>query len=405
MNETIFLKDKVSIDLESYDYPILQKVLKMDPKQVIAEIKESGLKGRGGAGFPTGLKWELAFQQPGEEKYIICNADEGEPGTFKDRFLLENASMQVLEGMIIAGYAIGAEKGYIYIRGEYAKAINIFQDTLSRAREKQILGVNILESEFDFEVQLIKGGGAYVCGDETSLINSIEGKRGASRIKPPYPIEDGLFGKPTVVNNVETLTAAAEILNKSGADYAALGTEKSKGTKLVSLSGDVKEPGIYEVEFGKMTLKEIIDQFGGGPIGEIEFVIPGGVSTAILTEDQLDIPYTYEDIFAAGSGLGSGAVIVVSKGHDLIDLMINVSRFFMDETCGTCFPCREGNKRVYHLLKEAANKGGFRPKDVQLIKDIGKTIHLAARCGLGQTSLCFIGSVLDKYEDELIRRR
>lgn len=405
MTETMFLKDKVSVSLECYDYPILQKVLQMNQKQVIAEIKESGLKGRGGAGFPTGLKWELALKEPGEEKYIICNADEGEPGTFKDRFLLENAPMQVLEGMIIAGYAIGAEKGYIYIRGEYAKAINIFQDTLSRAKKERVLGQNILDSGFNFEVQVVKGGGAYVCGDETSLINSIEGKRGASRVTPPYPIQDGLFGKPTVVNNVETLTAAAGILDKSGADYANLGTEKSKGTKLVSLSGNVKEPGIYEVEFGKMTIREIIDEFGGGAIGELEFVIPGGVSTEILTEEQLNIPYTYEDIAAAGSGLGSGAIIVVSKGHDLIDLMINVSRFFMDETCGTCFPCREGNKRVYHLLKEAATKGGFSQEDIQLIKDIGKTIHLAARCGLGQTSLGFIGSVLEKYEDELMARR
>ncbi len=405
MGETLFLKRKVSEDYSHYDFPILKKVIKMRREDVIAEIKASGLKGRGGAGFPTGLKWELALKEPGDEKYIICNADEGEPGTFKDRFLLENTPLQVMEGIIIAGYAIGANKGYIYIRGQYAKAINIFQDAINHAKEEKLIGDSILDSDFSFDLQLIKGGGAYVCGDETSLINSIEGNRGISRITPPYPIQNGLYGKPSVVNNVETLTAAAEILAQGGKTYANLGTDKSKGTKLVCLSGDVKEPGVYEVEFGAMTLREIIDEFGKGTTGELKFVIPGGVSTAILTDDQLDIPYTYEDIANVGSGLGSGAVVVVSEGHDLLELLQNVSRFFMDETCGTCFPCREGNRRVYHLLKEAVNKGGFTSDDMKLIKDIGKTIYLAARCGLGQTSMCFIGSVLEKYTDELLARR
>ncbi|MCK4258222.1 MAG: SLBB domain-containing protein [Halanaerobiales bacterium] len=404
MAETLFLKSKVTADITHYDFPILRKVLQMDKEDVIAEVKTSGLKGRGGAGFPTGLKWELALKEPGDEKYIICNADEGEPGTFKDRFLLENTPLQVLEGIIIAGYAIGAKKGYIYIRGEYAKAINIFMDAIHLAKEENILGEKILGSNFNFDIQLVKGGGAYVCGDETSLINSIEGKRGISRMTPPYPIQKGLFDKPSVVNNVETLTAAAEILSKGGNKYASMGTEKSKGTKLVCLSGDVKEPGVYEVEFGKMTLREIIDEFGKGVNGKLKFIIPGGVSTAILAEEQLDIPYTYEDIAENGSGLGSGAIIVVSEGHELLDLLINVSIFFMDETCGTCFPCREGNKQVYHMLKDAAKKGGFTAEEIQLIKDLGKNMYLVARCGLGQTSLCFICSILEKYEEELLVR-
>lgn len=405
MDECRFLKNKLTQSSSDYQFPILRSVLQRSREDVIAEVKASGLKGRGGAGFPTGLKWELALHQPGDEKYIICNADEGEPGTFKDRFLLENIPLQVLEGIMIAGYAIGASRGYIYIRGEYARAINIFMDALQRAREEQILGERVLGSAFSFDVQLVKGGGAYVCGDETSLINSIEGKRGMSRITPPYPIQNGLFGKPSVVNNVETLTAAAEILAQGANVYAQLGTEKSRGTKLVCLSVDVQEPGVYEVEFGKMTVRQIVEEFGKGSIGEIKFVIPGGISTAILTKDQLDIPFTYEDIAGAGSGLGSGAIVVVAEGHDLLELLKNVSRFYMDETCGTCFPCREGNRRVYHLLMEAADQGGFTSEEMDLIKAIGRAIYLAARCGLGQTSLCFIGSVLEKYQDELTVRR
>ena len=404
MEERYFLKGDKLKSVSEYDFPALKKALTMDQKEVIDEIDEAKLLGRGGAGFPTGLKWKFAYQEESETKYFICNGDEGEPGTFKDRYLMEDRPLKVLEGIMIGAYAVGANKGYIYIRGEYAKSIKIFNKVIEDAYNEGVLGSNIFESDFSFDLQLVKGAGAYVCGDETSLINSIEGKRGQSRIKPPYPIQEGLFGKPTVVNNIETLTTAGEIINQGSAVYKALGTEKSKGTKLVCLSGDINEAGMYEVEFGSMTIKDIIEEFGKGikNNGQLKFVIPGGISTSILNKDQVDIPYTYEDIEEAGSSLGSGALIVVSEGHDLVDLMLNASRFYMDETCGTCFPCREGNRQVHHMLKEAKDKGIDQEK-TDLIKDIGKTIRLASRCGLGQSSLNFIGSVVDEYPGELLQ--
>ncbi|MFW5985785.1 MAG: complex I 51 kDa subunit family protein [Halanaerobiales bacterium] len=405
MEETLYLKGEELKDISGYDFPGLKKALKMGREKVIEEIKKSGLKGRGGAGFPTGLKWEFAYNEKGDKKYMICNGDEGEPGTFKDRYLMVNRPLKVMEGIMIGAYAVGADEGYIYIRGEYGKPIKVFKKVIEEARKHGVLGENIFDSEFSFDMQLVKGAGAYVCGDETSLINSIEGKRGRSRIKPPYPIQEGLFGSPTVVNNVESLASAAEIMNTGVERYASMGTEESRGTKLVSISGDVNEPDVYEVEFGKVTLKEIVYELGKGikENKELKFVIPGGISTELIDRDNIDIPYTYEDIAAAGSSLGSGAVIVVAEGHDLIDLMLNASRFYMDETCGTCFPCREGNRQINRMLKEAQD--GFDAEERELIKDIGNTIKLAARCGLGQTSLSFIKSVLDNYQDELTVRR
>lgn len=407
MKEQLFLKtEQEAIGTESYDFSGLKQALEKSREEIVAEIKESGLKGRGGAGFPTGVKWDFALQETGEPKYMICNADEGEPGTFKDRYLLEYQPYKVLEGIIIAAYATGATDGYIYIRGEYAEPIDIFADVIEKAREEDILGDNILGTDFSFDLKLVKGAGAYVCGDETSLINSIEGERGRSRIKPPYPIQEGLFGQPTTVNNVETLATAAEIIRQGTEKYTNLGTEDSRGTKLVSISGDVNEPGVYEIEFGKVTVAEIINEFGRGVRDdrELKFVIPGGISTAILPREKLDTSYTYEDLAEAGSGLGSGAMIVVAEGHNLVDMLLNVAEFFMDETCGTCFPCREGNRQIYHIIKEAKENNGFKKRDLEIIKDIGKTIRLAARCGLGQSSMNFIRSVVDNYTDELVAR-
>ncbi|MFP4660758.1 MAG: NADH-quinone oxidoreductase subunit F [Halanaerobiales bacterium] len=402
MEETLFLKKDMHYQIENYEFPGLKKALTMNREDIAAQLKESGLKGRGGAGFPTGLKWELAIKEEEDKKYVICNGDEGEPGTFKDRFLLEYNPVKVLEGIMIAAYAVGSDEGYCYIRGEYNTPIKIFRKVIDKAYEKGVLGENIFDSSFNFNLQLVKGAGAYVCGDETSLINSIEGKRGHSRIKPPYPITRGLFDKPTVVNNVETLTAAAEIIANGPEVYKEMGSTESCGTKLICLSGDIQKPGVYEIAFGEMTLKEIIDELGGGVRGnkDLKFVVPGGISTSILTKDEIDIPYTYEDLAEAGSSLGSGAIVVVAEGHNLVDLLNNVSRFFMGETCGTCFPCREGNRQVHHILK--SHSGGFTERDVNIISDIGRTIHLAARCGLGQTSLSFINSVFDKFGNELL---
>jgi len=401
VSEKLYLKGDKLLNILDYDFKSIKNALRMGRKETIQKIKDSELKGRGGAAFPTGLKWQLASEVEGEEKFLVCNADEGEPGTFKDRYLLEERPLKVLEGIMLAAFAIGADKAYIYIRGEYTRAIEVFTEIIEAARKNKILDSKIFDSNFKLEIKLVRGAGAYVCGDETSLLNSIEGKRGRSRIKPPYPIQEGLFSQPTVVNNVESLCCAAEVLNPDSEEFANLGIEGSRGTKLLCLSGDLNKPGLYEVEFGKITLKEIIyDLAGGIKAGEnLKFVIPGGISTALITAKDLDFPYSYQAFEKRGSSLGSGAVIAVSKKHDLLDLMLNVSRFYMDETCGTCFPCREGNRQINKILKELKNSG--QKIDAELISDIGNTIRLAARCGLGQSSLNFISSVIENYGPEL----
>ncbi|PTV95625.1 NADH:ubiquinone oxidoreductase subunit F (NADH-binding) [Halanaerobium saccharolyticum] len=401
VSEKLYLKGDKLLNILDYDFKSIKNALRMGRKETIQKIKDSELKGRGGAAFPTGLKWQLASEVEGEEKFLVCNADEGEPGTFKDRYLLEERPLKVLEGIMLAAFAIGADKAYIYIRGEYTRAIEVFTEIIAAARKNKILDSKIFDSNFKLEIKLVRGAGAYVCGDETSLLNSIEGKRGRSRIKPPYPIQEGLFSQPTVVNNVESLCCAAEVLNPDSEEFANLGIEGSRGTKLLCLSGDLNKPGLYEVEFGKITLQEIIyDLAGGIKAGEnLKFVIPGGISTALITAKDLDFPYSYQAFEKRGSSLGSGAVIAVSKKHDLLDLMLNVSRFYMDETCGTCFPCREGNRQINKILKEFKNSG--QKIDAELISDIGNTIRLAARCGLGQSSLNFISSVIENYGQEL----
>lgn len=399
--EKLYLKGDKLLDISDYKFKSIKNALQMGRDETIQKIKDSGLKGRGGAAFPTGLKWQLAADVEGEEKFLVCNADEGEPGTFKDRYLLEERPLKVLEGIMLASFAVGADKAYIYIRGEYSEAIDVFSEIIEAARKENILDHQLFGSDFKLEMKLIRGAGAYVCGDETSLINSIEGKRGRSRIKPPYPIQEGLFKQPTVVNNVESLCCAAEVLNPDSEEFAGLGIEDSRGTKLLCLSGDVNKPGLYEVEFGKITLKEIIYDLAEGIKGgeNLKFVIPGGISTALIKAEDLDFPYSYQAFEKRGSSLGSGAVIAVSKKHDLLDLMLNVSRFYMDETCGTCFPCREGNRQINKILNDFKSSG--KKIDAELISDIGNTIRLAARCGLGQSSLNFISSVIENYGTEL----
>ncbi|PUU88101.1 complex I 51 kDa subunit family protein [Halanaerobium congolense] len=399
--EKFYLKGDQLLDISDYNFKSIKNALKLGREKTIQKIKDSELKGRGGAGFPTGIKWEMAANIEAQEKFLVCNGDEGEPGTFKDRYLLEERPLKVLEGIMLAAYAVGADKAYIYIRGEYSKAIDVFSKIIEAAEKEKILNEYLFNSDFKLELKLVRGAGAYVCGDETSLLNSIEGKRGRSRIKPPYPIEKGLYNQPTVVNNVESLCCAAEILNPESEEFSSLGIEGSRGTKLLCLSGDLNKPGLYEVEFGKITLKEIIYELGGGikTNADLRFVVPGGISTSLIKADSLDFPYSYQEFEERGSSLGSGAVIAVSKKHDLLDLMLNVSRFYMDETCGTCFPCREGNRQINKILKS------FKPEsnkiNAELINDIGNTIRLAARCGLGQSSLNFITSVIQNYGEEL----
>jgi len=399
--EKLYLKGDKLININNYDFKSIKNALKLGREKTIEKIKDSELKGRGGAGFPTGIKWEMAADIKADEKFLVCNGDEGEPGTFKDRYLLEERPLKVLEGIMLAAFAVGADKAYIYIRGEYSKAIEVFSEIIEAARKDKILGHQLFNSEFKLELKLIRGAGAYVCGDETSLLNSIEGKRGRSRIKPPYPIQEGLFNQPTVVNNVESLCCAAEVMNPDSEEFSNLGIKGSRGTKLLCLSGDLNKPGLYEIEFGKITLKEIIYELGGGikTEEELRFVVPGGISTALIKAENLNFPYTYQAFEKSGSSLGSGAVIAVSKKHDLLDLMLNVSRFYMDETCGTCFPCREGNRQINKILKSFRDDGKI--IDAELISDIGNTIRLAARCGLGQSSFNFITSVIENYGKEL----
>ncbi|ADQ15188.1 complex I 51 kDa subunit family protein [Halanaerobium hydrogeniformans] len=398
--ERVYLKGDRLDDVDNYHFNSIKNALTMSREEIIQKVKDSELKGRGGAGFPTGLKWQFAKDIDNDNKYLVCNGDEGEPGTFKDRYLLEERPLKVLEGIMIAAYAVGAARAYIYIRGEYINAIKKFQDVIDKAEKKNILGENIFSSDFSLELRLVRGAGAYVCGDETSLLNSIEGKRGRSRIKPPYPIQKGLFDNPTVVNNVESLCCAAEIFNEDSVEFSELGVEGSRGTKLISLSGDVNAPGLYEIEFAKVTLNDIIYKLGQGMRGSetLSFIIPGGVSTALIKAEDLELPYTYQTFEKLGSSLGSGAVIAVNESHDLLDLMLNVSRFYMDETCGTCFPCREGNRQINRILKRY--KDNESELDFELINDIGNTIKLAARCGLGQSSLSFISSVINNYSSK-----
>ncbi|MGM0641703.1 MAG: complex I 51 kDa subunit family protein [Thermotogota bacterium] len=394
--EKIFLKNDIDKKIENYGFLGLKNSLKLSEKDIIEKVKESNLRGRGGAGFPTGIKWEYANSINSDIKIVICNGDEGEPGTFKDRYLMENMPFKVIEGIIICGYAVNANYGYIYIRGEYEKSINEIQKTIKYMYKNNLLGKNILKSDFDFELKLIKGAGAYVCGDETSLINSIEGERGRSRIKPPLPIEEGLYKKPTIVNNVESLSSAAEIMKYEDNEYTKMGTSESRGTKLVSISGDINNPGVYEIEFGKKTINEIINLSGGIKGEKVGIVIPGGIATECLVEEELDTLYSYEDLGKIGSSLGSGGMIVINNERNLFEIIKNVSDFFKNETCGTCFPCREGNKNINAILEDVLESGEINQEEKDLIREIKDTIGLAARCGFGQSSVNLILSILEK---------
>jgi NADH-quinone oxidoreductase subunit F len=401
--EKIFLKTDFGKTIDNYEFLGLNKALRMKPSEVLEKVKENCIRGRGGAGFPAGIKWDFVAAEKSEIKFVVCNGDEGEPGTFKDRFLLENLPFKVIEGIIIAGYAVDARYGYIYIRGEYEKAIKSIRESIHKMTERKLLGKSILGSSFGFELKLIRGAGAYVCGDETSLLNSIEGKRGLSRIKPPLPAKEGLYEKPTLVNNVETLSVIAEILKYDQNIYLSLGTPKSRGTKLLSISGDVKNPGVYEIEFGKMSIMQIINDLAGGVKGSgLGFVMPGGIATNIISDEQLDTPYTYEDLEQTGSSLGSGGMIVVSKDRDYLSIVKNISDFFMNETCGTCFPCREGNRNINKMIDKMISDGKVGSQDIEIIREIKQAIGLAARCGFGQASVNSILSILEKYFEKKV---
>ena len=366
-------------------YSAFTKALGMNPEDVVTEIKASGLVGRGGAAFPTGIKWEGAAKANAAQKYVICNADESEPGTFKDRILLMDDPHRTIEGMLIAGYAIGANKGYIYIRAEYPYILPVLENALNESREAGLLGENILGSGFSFDVEIRVGAGAYICGEETALFESIEGKRGFPRVKPPFPTTYGLFGKPTVINNVETLCNVPLIIARGAEEYRKIGTEKSPGPKLFCVSGDVVRPGLYEVPFG-VTLRELME-IAGGVLNQknLQAVLFGGAAGAFATSEHLDVKMTFEDLRAAGLPLGSGVVMVFDETRDMREVLRSLGHFFAHESCGKCYPCQMGTQRQKEILDRIA-EGRVLEGDLIRLQDVGWTMTDASLCGLGQTA-------------------
>ncbi len=384
-------------------YSALAQVLAdLTPQQAIDMVKQSGLRGRGGAGFPTGLKWEIASKNSADQKYVVCNADEGDPGAFMDRSILEGDPNSIIEAMAICGYCIGASKGLVYIRAEYPLAIKRLQIAIDQAREYGLLGENIMGSKFSFDMELRYGAGAFVCGEETALIHSMEGSRGEPTFKPPFPAQSGYLGKPTNVNNVETYANIPVIFLKGPEWFSSIGTEKSKGTKVFALAGKINNVGLIEVPMG-ITLREIIYEIGGGIKGGKEFkaVQTGGPSGGCLTKKHLDTPIDYDSLVAAGSMMGSGGMIVMDED----DCMVGIAKFYLEfiveESCGKCTPCRVGNKRMHELLEKICNgKGNM--TDLEQLRNLALVIKDTALCGLGQTSPNPVLSTLDNFYDEYL---
>ena len=404
----IALKNRGLIDPEKIDeyiardgYRALAKTLtSMTPEQVIKEIKDSGLRGRGGAGFPTGLKWEFCRKSPGDEKYIICNADEGDPGAFMDRSIIESDPHLVLEGMIIGAYGIGANQGYVYIRNEYPLAMKRLEIAINQARQYDLLGENIFESGFNFDIRIQKGAGAFVCGEETSLIASIEGKPPEPRQRPPFPAQSGVWGKPTNINNVETWATVPTIIFKGAEWFSAIGTEKSKGTKVFSLVGKINNTGLVEVPMG-ITLREIIYDIGGGIPGGKKFkaVQTGGPSGGCIPAELIDLPVDYEQLTKVGSIMGSGGMIVMDEDTCVVDIARYFIKFTNDESCGKCSSCREGSEALLEILNRICNGEG-EEGDMILLEELGKAIKDASLCGLGQTLPNPVLSTLQYFKNE-----
>jgi len=406
----IALRNCGFIDPENIDeylarngYEALGKVLsQMTPEEVIKEIKDSGLRGRGGGGFPTGLKWEITRKSIADQKYVVCNADEGDPGAFMDRSILEGDPHAVIEAMAICGYAIGATRGLIYIRAEYPLAIHRLKIAIDQARSYGLLGNNIFESDFDFDIELRYGAGAFVCGEETALIHSMEGHRGEPTFKPPFPSVEGYKGKPTNVNNVETFANIPIIINKGAKWFSSIGTEKAKGTKVFALAGKINNVGLIEVPMGT-TLREVIFEIGGGIKDGKKFkaVQTGGPSGGCLTEKHLDTPIEYDTLIEAGSMMGSGGMIVMDED----DCMVSVAKFYLDftveESCGKCSPCRIGNKRLYEML-DSITKGEGTMETLDKLRNLSHVIKETSLCGLGQTAPNPVLSTLDNFWDEYV---
>ncbi len=367
-------------------YRALRHALTWRPEHIIHLVKESGLVGRGGAAFPTGIKWEHVARQTVTPKYIVCNADESEPGTFKDRVLMENDPFAIIEAVTIAGYAVGAEKGYIYVRGEYANAYHTLKAALEAARHAGYLGPHVMGSDFSFEIELRRGAGAYVCGEETALFESIEGKRGWPRQKPPFPTEAGLFGKPTVINNVETFANIPWIILNGPEWFRSLGPAHATGPKLYCVSGAVNRPGVYEASMD-ITLRELIDEKAQGVRNgkNIQAVLVGGAAGTFVGPDRLDVEMSFRGLSSIGASLGSGAVMVIDEGTNMWDILRRIARFFAHESCGKCYPCRYGTQRQFEIIERMA-AGHIQPKDLERLSDLWATMRDASLCGLGQTA-------------------
>ena len=375
----------------------------LTPNQVIEEVTFSGLRGRGGGGFPTGRKWASARAEEGIVKYVICNGDEGDPGAFMDRSILESNPHSVVEGMLIAGYAIGASRGFIYVRAEYPLAVKRFAEAIKNAREYGFLGKNILGSNFNFDIEIRLGAGAFVCGEETALIASIESQRGMPRAKPPFPSQKGLWGKPTIINNVETFANVPFILKEGGKDeYIKLGSETSKGTKVFALAGKVKNVGLVEVEMGT-TLRELIYDIGGGIANDKKFkaIQTGGPSGGCLTENDLDTPIDFDTLLAKGSMMGSGGAIVMDEDNCMIDVAKFYLQFIVDESCGKCSPCRIGTKNMLKILEKITD-GKAEEKDLEELERLAKQIQDTALCGLGQSAPNPVLSTLKNFREEYL---
>jgi NADH:ubiquinone oxidoreductase subunit F (NADH-binding)/(2Fe-2S) ferredoxin len=382
-------------------YRALDKALfEMSPEDVIAEIKQSRMRGRGGAGYPTGLKWETVYKYVNDQKYVICNGDEGDPGAFMDRSVLEGNPHRVLEGMAIGGYAVGASKGYAYIRGEYPLAIKRFEAAIRQAKKMGLLGPNILGSNFSFDVEVRIGAGAFVCGEETALIASIEGKRGTPRPRPPFPAESGLWGKPTLINNVETFAGIAPIINNGGEWYSEIGTPKSAGTKVFALAGKINYSGLIEVPMGT-SLREIVFDIGGGIQGGGEFKAAqtGGPSGGCIPAEHLDVKMDYEALVNLGSIMGSGGLIVMDQSSDMVDVARFFMEFCMDESCGKCVPCRVGTKMMHDLLQKICDNNASRI-DLERLEELAVYVKEASLCGLGGSAPNPLLSTLRHFRNE-----
>src|ERR1700719_3307391 len=392
---------KIDVFLQHGGYQALDKALKqMTPESIIDEMKKSNLRGRGGAGFPTGMKWSFVPKDSPKAKYVICNADESEPGTCKDRPLMEMDPHQLIEGMVIAGRAIGSHQGFIYIRGEYRYVLDIVQGAITEAYERGYLGKNILGSGFDYDLLIHTGAGAYECGEESALMESLEGKRGYPRIKPPFPAVVGLYGCPTIINNVETLSAVPAIILGGGEAYANLGTPKNGGTRLLCVAGHVNKPGIYEIPLG-MNMKEFIYGMAGGITGgkKLKAVIPGGSSCPLLTADEIDIPMDYDSVAKAGSMLGSGGMVVMDENTCMVDMARRIMHFYAHESCGWCIPCREGTTWLRKML-ERLHAGYGREQDIDMLSELSKNILGRSFCPLGDAAAMPTISIVQKWRNE-----